>query len=167
MATFNFILNSNGSIRTTQFTPSNEYNIEDINFYVPAQLADNNSVFLVMKNQQNLYEIIELVRSKGTQSVTNILYKVSLKQNIRVNNESVKMYLLLINNSNGEFTKSSVLSVKILTNNFDLTRQIYISQQMTEKMQKIHMQILDLTKKNLEIYEKIKEREKNIYEDSL
>ena len=54
----NFILGDSGTIRTTQFNASTQYNIEDINFYIPLRKADDNQVFLVLKNERNLYERI-------------------------------------------------------------------------------------------------------------
>ena len=45
-----------------------EYNIDDINFYIPKCKADIEQVFLVLKNHKNLYEIVELVRSKSASS---------------------------------------------------------------------------------------------------
>ena len=61
----NLIMNDAGTIRTTQFNSNSTYDVGDINFYLPASKAANHQVFLMMKNKKNLYEIVELVRSKS------------------------------------------------------------------------------------------------------
>ena len=64
----NIIMGESGTLRTTQFSATTQYNIDDINFYIPKCKADIEQVFLVLKNHKNLYEIVELVRSKSASS---------------------------------------------------------------------------------------------------
>lgn len=155
----NFILGDSGTIRTTQFNASTQYNIEDINFYIPTGKAERNQIFLVLKNERNLYEIVELTRSKGAQSGTNVLYKLPLNQALRVNNEQVVLSLMLIDLTSGEFVYSSTLKVKISTENYQLARQVYISQQVGQKVQDLYIKIVGLTEENKELYKKFKEGE--------
>jgi hypothetical protein len=107
----NIILNETNTLRVTQFHSGTKYNIEDINFYIPANKSREHQVFLVLKNNKNLYEIIELMPRKEGSSSLNILYKVPLKQALRINNESVVLSFLLINNDTGDFIYSSSIDI--------------------------------------------------------
>lgn len=156
----NFILGDSGTIRTTQFNASTQYNIEDINFYIPLRKADDNQVFLVLKNERNLYEIVELTRSKGASSGTNILYRLPLNQALRVNNEQVSLNLMLIDRKTGEFLNSSCVKVKISTDNFQLARQVFVAQSINQKIQDLYVKIIGLTEENRQLYEKMREGEK-------
>lgn len=155
----NLIMGESGTIRTTQFNASTQYNIEDINFYVPQSKATGYQIFLIIKSSKNLYEIVELVRSKGSQSGTNVLYKLSLKQPLRVTNDQVILSLMLIDTQTGEYTYSTSIKAKISTDNYILARQVYISQQVSQKVQDLYIKVLGLTEENRELYKKIKEGE--------
>lgn len=154
----NLIMNDSGIIRTTQFNSNSTYDVGDINFYLPASKAANHQVFLMMKNKKNLYEIVELVRSKSaTQSGSNVLYKLPLNQTLRINNDQATLRLMLINIETDEYIYSSELKVNISTEHYALARQVYIAQQVGQKVQDLYMRVLALTEENKELYKKIQE----------
>lgn len=157
----NLIMGESGTIRTTQFNASTQYNIEDINFYIPQTRGNGYQVFLVLKGPRNLYEIVELVRSKSASSGTNLLYKLPLKQALRVNNEQVVLNLMLINTQTGEYFYSTDIKVNIITDHYNLARQVFISQQVGQKVQDLYIKVLGLTEENRELYNKIREGETN------
>ena len=156
----NIIMGESGTLRTTQFSATTQYNIDDMNFYIPKIKAEASQVFLILKNDRNLYEIVELVRSRSAQG-TNLLYKLPLKQALRVNNEQVVLSLMLIDTQTGEYSYSTQLKAKISTDNYLLARQVYIAQQVGQKVQDLYVKVLGLTEENREIYKKIQEGEDN------
>lgn len=83
----NIILSDTGSLRATQFNAKECYDISNIKFHVPAQQAEHNQVFVVMKNANNLYEIVELAKARVPQSANHVLYKLPINQTLRINNE--------------------------------------------------------------------------------
>ena len=66
---------------------------------------------------------------------------------------------MLIDRTSGEFVYSSTLKVKISTENYQLARQVYISQQVGQKVQDLYIKIVGLTEENKELYKKFKEGE--------
>ena len=156
----NIIMNETGAVRTTQLNIAITYEIEDINFYVPAKMSENNQIFVLIKNSKNLYDIIELVRAKEGNIGTNILYKVPFKQSLRINNEQVSLKLLLIDHNTGDFFYGSNVNMKIATNNYQIGRKIVFSQQLTQEIQNLYLKILSMTEENRQLYKKLQEKEK-------
>ena len=150
----NFIMNEAGSIRSTQFSPSIEYDIGEICFYVPQSISGQ--VFLVVRGENNLYEIVELTRAKGIQQGTNILYKLSLEQPLRIDKATATMYLLVINTQDGSYMISSQFKVKITCEKYKIARSVYLSQQVGQKVQYLYTQMLALTEENRKIADELK-----------
>ena len=154
----NIIMNNAGELRTTHFTFSIIYDIGDINFHIPIAKANSNQIFLVLKNNKNLHEIVELVRSKNdTQKSVNSLYKISADSSIRIGEETVEIYLLLIHRETGEYSTSTKMSIKLSSDKYKLARQVRVAGEIGQKIQECYAKVLVLTEANQEIYEKIKE----------
>lgn len=154
----NIIMNNAGELRTTQFSFSNIYDIGEINFYVPTPKANSHQVFLVLKNNRNLREIIELTRSKtDAQSNINTLYKVSADSSTRVGEELVEIYLLLINKETGVYFTSSSIKLNLSAEQHKIARQVRAIGEASQKIQECYAKILVLTEANQELYNKNKE----------
>ena len=115
-----------------------------------------NVVFLVVKGEKNLYEIVELTRAKGIQQGTNILYKLSLEQPLRIDKATATMYLLVINAQDGSYMISSQFKVKITCEKYKIARSVYLSQQVGQKVQYLYTQMLALTEENRKIANELK-----------
>lgn len=141
----NFIFEKNGSIRTTSFNASGAQDIGTINFYIDSSLLTNQSqIFLIMQNEDGLYEIIELAKDGATSSA--ILYKVPLNQEIRINDEKAHLSLLILNGKNNTYqiSKNKILT-HIITNNYRIARQIYIAREVGVQVQNALTKIMALT----------------------
>lgn len=153
----NIILTDNNAIRATQFSATAKYNIEEINFYIPVKKARDNQVFIIMKNSKNLYEIVELIHLKEGSTSTNMLYKVPLKQALRINNESVNFNLMLINIDTGEYTYSSSFTINMQTDTFRMAQQVFTAQQVNRQVQEYYVKTLELANRIEELYNNNKE----------
>ena len=153
----NIILTDNNAIRATQFSATTKYNIEEINFYIPVKKARDNQVFIIMKNSKNLYEIVELIHLKEGSTSTNMLYKVPLKQALRINNESVNFNLMLININTGEYTYSSSFKINMQTDTFRMAQQVFTAQQVNRQVQEYYVKTLELVNRMEELYNNNKE----------
>lgn len=153
--TCNLIINEAGQVRTTQFNSTTHYDIGEINIYAPSSMVTNAQMYLILKNKKGMYEIIELTRS-GSQG-TNILYRIPINQALRVNDEEVEVRVLLINNKNDTYKLSSSVNMIISTNYYNLTRQVFIAQQIGQTTQSLFAKIAAMTEENKKIYEKIQE----------
>lgn len=156
MAAPNFIMADNTQLRATQFNPGSQYDIGEMNFYIPFAMASDSQVFLILKGEKGLIDIVELnkVGSQGS----NILYKLSLNQKLRIAKEKVLLKMLVLNPKDGTYKLSSGYSVNISTEHYELARQVYIAQCINASTQSAYAKILALTEENRAIYEKIKER---------
>lgn len=156
----NFILDNKGEVRMTSFSQSQTYDIGEINFYVPATEVLNKQIFLVLKNADSLYEIIELKIVKDKSSNLNLLYKVTLNGTIRINNELVNVYLMFIDKDNGEINFSAEKKINISTEKYSLARSVYMAQQINTNIAEYYAKIMALTEQNKELYEKIQKGDK-------
>lgn len=156
MASPNFIMESTNQLRATNFNANLQYDIGELNFHILAKTPSNHQVFLIMKNNKNVVEIIEL-QKVGTQ-INTVLYKVPLNQKIRVNNEKVLISLMLLDCESGTYQLSSSYAINIYTEYYELARQVYIAQQINAQTQSAYAKILAMTEENRKMYQEIKER---------
>lgn len=113
-----------------------------------------------MRTPNNLYEIVELAKAKVPSSGGQTLYKLPINQALRINNEQVELSMLLIDLESGEHSRSYPIKISISTENYTLARQVYIAQQVNQKIQDLYIKILALTDENKELYEKMREGDK-------
>lgn len=146
----NFIFESPTKMRTTNFSPSITYDIGELNFYVSVKFGSNFQVFLVLKNQKGIYDIVELTKT-NTSTGLNVLYKLPINQTLRVNKELVEASLLVLNND-GTYNLSNAIKVFVSTENYALARQVYIAQEVGKSVQDCYSKVLLLTEKNEEMH---------------
>lgn len=113
-----------------------------------------------MKNENNLYEIVELAKARAPQSANHVLFKLPINQTLRINNEYVELRLMLIDLESGISTYSTPIKIMISTENYMLARQVYIAQQINQKVQDLYAKILALTEENQNLYNKMREGDK-------
>lgn len=146
----NFIFESPTKMRTTNFSPSITYDIGELNFYVSVKFGSNFQVFLILKNQKGIYDIVELTKT-NTSTGLNVLYKLPINQTLRVNKELVEASLLVLNND-GTYNLSNAIKVFVSTENYALARQVYIAQEVGKSVQDCYSKVLLLTEKNEEMH---------------
>lgn len=146
----NFVFESPTKMRTTNFSPSITYDIGELNFYVSVKFGSNFQVFLILKNQKGIYDIVELTKT-NTSTGLNVLYKLPINQTLRVNKELVEASLLVLNND-GTYNLSNAIKVFVSTENYALARQVYIAQEVGKSVQDCYSKVLLLTEKNEEMH---------------
>ena len=149
----NFIFESPTKMRTTNFSPSITYDIGELNFYVSVKFGSNFQVFLILKNQKGIYDIVELTKT-NTSTGLNVLYKLPINQTLRVNKELVEASLLVLNND-GTYNLSNAIKVFVSTENYALARQVYIAQEVGKAVQDCYSKVLLLTEKNEEMHKNL------------
>lgn len=156
MAAPNFIMGNNGQLRATNYNAGLWYDIGELNFHIPSDTPSTNQIFLILKDEKNLVELIEL-QKVGAQ-INTILYKVPLNQTFRIKNGKTLISLLILNGETGTYELSSAYAVNITFEHYELARQVYIAQQVNAQTQVAYAKILAMTEENRKIYEEIKER---------
>lgn len=140
----NLIFEGSDKIRTTQFSSSTPYDIGLLNFYILEKLQTEAQIFIIMKSQKGLYEIVEL--EKVSSNGTHVLYKVPVNQKIRIENEKVELTILILN-KNGTYFVSKPISINITTEQYTMARQVYIAKEVSAEAQSCLAKILMLTEK--------------------
>lgn len=138
----NFIFEGPGKLRTTMFQAAAQYDVGELNFYVAANMGSKLQVFMILKNENGLYEIVEL--TKAGVSGQNILYKLPINQKLRVGNERVSLELLVIDPATGLYHLSGSTHVHVKTDNYMLARQVYIAQEVGAAVQNCYARTLAL-----------------------
>lgn len=144
-------MNDAGSLRATQFNPAIHYDIGQINFYVSNKIYSNRTqVFLIMKDSTGVYDIVELVKVASKNTGVDILFRLALEQPIRIKDDNVELSLLLLDGLRGTYKMSTPYKMFIFTKNYNIARQVYISQQVGATVQEYYNRIISLAEKLLE-----------------
>lgn len=138
----NFIFEGPDKLRVTSFSSVVQYDIGELNFYISTRFGTRIQVFLVLKNETGLYEIVEL--AKAGVSGQNTLYKLPINQKMRVGNEKVMLSLLILDDSNETYSISPSTQIHITTDNYVLARQVYIAQEVGSAIQDCYARILTI-----------------------
>lgn len=145
----NFIFEGPDKLRVTSFSSVVHYNIEDLNFYISSRAFPSQvQVFLILKSQSGLYEIVELHKA-GT-SGQNILYKIPINQTLRITDEETIMQIMVLDYNIPTYYLSNTVKINICTNNYKLARQVYIAQEVGATVQDYYAKIIALSEKLLE-----------------
>lgn len=148
----NIIFENGGHLRTTQCSASETYGVESLQFYIP-NIHTDSQIFLMLKNSQNLYEIVELTKFKRDKN--HMVYQIAANQSLRVSNDLMTLAILILD-SNGTHSFSNEVQLNLTTNNYVLTRQVFIAQQVGVQVQDHYKKILALTEENRNIYNAMK-----------
>lgn len=149
-------LEKDGVLRLSKGFPLINQDIGDINFFVYAKGRVNRQVFLILKDEQGLHEVVELkqigVASDGRPYK---VYRISLKQKLRLTTQrvSLSLFLLEIGTSNYEVSENT-LTLSLTTDRFNLHREIYLSQELGSKVQCYYEKIVTLLEQLTTIDEK-------------
>lgn len=158
MSIAKFVFENKDRFMPSAFVPSAHYDIGDLEFYISNKFGSNNQVFLIMKSEKNLYEIVELCKA-GAQG-TNVLYKVPVNQALRTNGDQVSTQVLVLNCDTDTYIYSPIVKIFIDTKNYSLARQIHIAKQVGQATQQCYIQMLALSEQMKQLYEKIQEGDK-------
>lgn len=142
----NILIDNNNKLRVTQFVSSSFYDIGDINFYTPID-KKNYQVFVVLKTDKNLCEIVKLTKVENNPNNTNILYKMELNQRIRIKKEPVSLYLLLLNTNTNEYINSNTIRINLDTDRYHCARRVAILETASKEMYNLYMEMLSMYSK--------------------
>lgn len=148
----NIIFENGSHLRTTQCSASETYGIESLLFYIPNSY-DKSQIFLMLKNNQGLYEIVELTKVKRDKN--HMVYQIAVNQNLRVSNDLMNLAILILN-ADGTYSFSDEIALNLTTNRYVLAKQVFIAQQVGAQVQEHYKKIVALTEENKKIYDYMK-----------
>ena len=98
-----------------------------------------------MQDTQGLYEIVELEYIRPDNSgYPYKIYKVSLRQSIRLSRGQVRIKLMTLDVDTAQYTLSEELPVCLSTEHYNLTRQVYLAEELGSKVQTYYEKIVTL-----------------------
>lgn len=149
----NIILEDGGHLRTTQCSASETYGIESLQFYIPNHHASS-QIFLMLKNSQNLYEIVEL--SKVKRDKNHIICQIAAGQNFRVSNDLMTLAILIVNPVKNIYEFSKEIQMNLTTDKYVIARQVQLAGQLGAQVQAYYHKIVELTEENKKLYNQMK-----------
>lgn len=149
----NIIFEDGGHLRTTQCSASETYGVESLQFYLPLQYASS-QFFLMLKNSQNLYEIVELTKTKRDKN--HIICQVATGQNFRVSNDLMTLAILILNPNKNIYEFSKEIQINLTTDKYVIARQVQLAGQLGAQVQAYYHKIVELTEENKKIYNEMK-----------
>ena len=148
----NIILMDNFNIRTTSFSATSTYGLEELLFYIPNKM-----------NEANVY--IMIVDSAGTKDIVPLQfvgnhnehkkYKINHSTSIRIKSGECQMYILTIDSKTNMINTSTKMIIKLSMENYKLMRQLYVVNELNNSMSAIYEKILNMSEMNVELYEKM------------
>lgn len=144
--TASIYLEKNGLLRLGEGFPLSKQDIGDINFFVHSENCKNRQIFLMLKDEQGLHEVVELKQiGVSNNGKPYKVYRISLKQKLRLttNRVTLSLFLLEISTSNYE-TSNNTLDLNLTTDRFNLHREIYLTQDLGIKVKGYYEKIVTL-----------------------
>lgn len=126
---------------------SSTQELGELTFYVYSKIGElPKQVFLIMKDNQGMREIIEL-DYKGVDATRPYkLYKPGLRQSVRVTSGTVTMQIMVLIAGTDDYFLSTPLTVNVTTEQYNLTRQVYLTQELGSRVQGYYEEIVKLFK---------------------
>ena len=154
----NIILNRDYTLRTTKMKEETEYGLSDIDIFIPNSFNSYNC-FLCLINNIGLTDIVPIEFVENSSSYKK--YKISYSNPIRINSGETKIKIILVDSEN----HSVIISAgNVLCNldieNYKIGHQMTVISDTNSSIQNMYNKIQELTKMNIDIYEKIVEASK-------
>lgn len=97
-----------------------------------------------MQDEQRLLEIIELNFDRVDKGYPYKIYKVSLRQSVRLSEGMVHIKLMTLDLDTAQYTVSNDIPVYLTTQHYNLTRQVYLAEELGSKVQGYYEKIVTL-----------------------
>ena len=128
------IVDAKSQLRPLALNTHMEINIEEIDWCVDTALTRDVEIYVIIHGQTSgLIDIVRLVPMHPYDK-THTVYRVGAGQNIRVNNEKITAQMLILKKFTQGMTVSNYISFIIKTENYSLTRQVAIVQDLSLSM---------------------------------
>lgn len=129
----------------------------DLEFYVAKGHTSNqkpNQVYLIMTDIQGMRDIIELEYKGVANDPVYRVYAPALRHHVRVKNGSTQLQLMELVPGSDEYTLSTILQLTVTTDQYELTRQVYLTEALGTKVKEYYSRIVDLFQQLKEDIEK-------------
>lgn len=148
----NIILMDNFNIRTTSFSATSTYGLEELLFYIPNKMNEVN-VYVMIVDSAGSKDIVPL-QFVGNHN-EHKKYKINHSTSIRIKSGECQLYILTIDSKTNMINTSTKMMIKLTIDNYKLMRQLYVVNELNSAMCGIYEKILNMSEMNVELYEKM------------
>lgn len=138
-------------LRLISANPNISYQLNELRFYIPKK--QNITPFLLIKDSNDNKDILRLTQIESDKNYN--IYTVSTENSVTIDSAQ-KCSISLLNFENN-INFSAFEDIHLSFDNYLLGNQIYLIENLSNKLMTTYKQIEELTKINIEIYQKIKE----------
>lgn len=109
------------------------------------KLEEKKQIFLIMKNDQGLIEIVEFVRVGADKDMPSYsLYSIPLDAALRISNEKVEAKILILDVNTSTYKITNSFTMVILSKEFELARQVFLVKDFGAKVQTYYTKLVEL-----------------------
>lgn len=138
------MLSKDLSLSSLGLVVGGEAAIEDINFNIDTKLTRDSEFYAILRGRDShLYDIIRLVPI-GAYSKTHTMYRIVPDSKIRLSNEMVGLRIMRLDKSGDTFQESNRLLLKLKTDQYALSRQAAIAQEVHTAVRGYFEQIVEM-----------------------
>lgn len=147
----NIILDNN-RFRTVDFNVITEYELTDLNFYIPADFF-NYAVYAIIYDSSGVNEICSLVNTELRSNRKVFKFDPSYSYRIKSGNSTI--YLVLISPDMKTAVISQDFHANIKIDKMKVSHYTLLTETFSQQLADTYTKIEELTKLNIDIYEKI------------
>ncbi len=137
-------MNRDMSLRAIGLVVGGEAAIEDLNFNIDTSLTHDSEFYLILRGRDSkLHDIVRLAPA-GTYSKTHTIYRIVPDQKIRLTNELVGMRIMSLSRDGDEFHETSQLLIRLKTDQYALSRQAALAQEVHNAVKGYFEQIVTM-----------------------
>lgn len=144
-------LDNDLNIYTPKLSANNVYDISDLSFYIDNDF-NNMSLYVLLIDSNNVSDIVPLtfVDISGNYKI----FQLNHTANIRVSSGLIALKIILINKDK-VITSNESITLNLSVENFAVYHQLFVTRELSENINSIYNKIIEMTKLNIDISEKI------------
>ena len=139
-------LNKEGMLGFGNSFPLNtEQEIEDIEFWIHYKEGEKRQLFLILEDEQGLYDIVKLHEVRRIPERLVRVFKVSLDTRLALStsNVTLRLFELETDTLNQKVSRNS-LNVTLSARKFNMHREICIAEELSSKVKAYYEQIVSM-----------------------
>lgn len=149
----NILLKDDFTIKTTQLSQAETYELSELLFYIP-DIFSCSRAFVSLTDSDGMTDVIPLQFSGNHQAYK--VYRVNYANAIRVKSGTMTLKILLFDNANKECNISvDSVDVAVYIHNYKAAHNLAVTMELHSSMKDMYDKIVKLTNMNIELYEKI------------
>lgn len=149
----NILLTEDFALKQTHFDANKTVILSEIFFYIPNKFTDSR-VYIMLIDSLGITDIISLQFFKNHNEYK--VYKINATSTIRVKSGDLKVQVLVVESGSNAIKTSTFISLSdVSIDNYKMIRQLQLINDFSADISDTYKKISELTKINVEIYEKI------------